>query len=126
MTDLIQAALGAQKNAYAPYSKYEVGAAILGENGEIYAACNVENASFGLSICAERSAIFQMVAAGCHAIEACAVATVDGAFPCGACLQVMQEFARDPQKVSVAMVDAEGRQTRQTLSELLPFPFNSI
>jgi cytidine deaminase len=126
MTDLIQAALEGQKKAYAPYSKYEVGAAILGEDGEIYSACNVENASFGLSICAERSAMFQMVAAGCLAIEACAVATVDGGAPCGACLQVMQEFARDPQKVSVTMVDAEGRQTRRSLSELLPFPFSSF
>ncbi len=91
---LIQKAREALKNAYAPYSRFKVGAAVLTEDGEIYTGCNVENASYGLTVCAERVAIFTAVSDGKTKIEAVGVVIDDEgeAYPCGACLQVMSEF----------------------------------
>ncbi len=88
------AARDAQARAYAPYSKFRVGAALLGADGVIYTGCNVENASFGATICAERTAIVKAVDAGCHEIVACVVvAPLDEAItPCGICRQVLSEF----------------------------------
>lgn len=120
---LIEAALNARQNAYAPYSRYAVGAAVLTHDGAIFAGCNVENASYGLSICAERNAIFQAIAAGARHIQMVLVVTEDGGSPCGACRQVIQEFADDPASLMVLMMNAQGEITARSLSELLPYPF---
>ena len=86
--DLIGRAKEARSNAYAPYSVYSVGAAVQSVDGQVFKGCNVENASYGLTICAERNAIAAMVCAGGRKVSAVAVVTKDGARPCGACLQV--------------------------------------
>ena len=94
MEELVQAAIEARKNAYAPYSDFSVGAAVLGASGKIYQGVNLENASYGLTICAERNAIACAVANGERNITAIAVAadTEQPILPCGACRQVMAEF----------------------------------
>jgi cytidine deaminase len=126
MDALVAAAKTARDRAYAPYSRYRVGAAIATRAGRIYAGCNVENASYGACICAERGAIMQMVAAGERDPVACAVVTegpIAGS-PCGMCRQVLGEFARDMPIVLVAV--AEGaRDTRRvtSLAKLLPDAF---
>ena len=106
---LITAAQAARRNAYAPYSHFTVGAALLAQDGTIYTGCNVENASYGLSICAERNAVFHAVASGTRDFLAVAVATENGVTPCGACRQVLAEF--NPQ-MTVLLVDAAGQHTR--------------
>jgi len=121
---LIETAREARAHAYAPYSSFCVGAAILGGNGRIYAGCNVENASYGLAICAERSAVCAMIADGEKHIRAIAVVT-EGAVPsppCGMCRQVLAEFAEDlpVQLVSIT----PGVMPRTTsLAKLLPEAF---
>ncbi|OUO47396.1 cytidine deaminase [Megasphaera sp. An286] len=117
---LIEAAKKARERAYAPYSQFYVGAAALGEDGVIYAGCNVENSSYGLSCCAERNAIFRGVAAGCRKFEAVAiVGNADDTMPCGACRQVMAEFG-----VSyVVATCADGAYRVLALEDLLPFAF---
>lgn len=93
--ELIQRAIIAKETSYSPYSKFRVGAAVLTADGEIFSGCNVENASYGLAICAERNAIFQMAFAGERKIAAVAVTSDEKTFitPCGACRQVISEFA---------------------------------
>jgi cytidine deaminase len=122
---LIAAALSARKQAYAPYSRYQVGAAILTESGRITPGCNVENASYGLCNCAERTAIFTAACAGERTVVAVAVATEDGGTPCGACRQVLAEFSpRDDTPLVVLLLDRDGKVvTETTLSELLPMAF---
>ena len=119
---LIDAAVGARQQAYAPYSKFSVGAAVLAENGQIFIGCNVENASYGLTNCAERTAIFAAVAAGQKRYLAMAVATEGGYSPCGACRQVLAEFSDD---LPILIVDTRSdRQVEQvSLAELLPRRF---
>ena len=117
---LLDAATAMLKQAYVPYSNYPVGAALLGENGVIYTGCNVENASYGLTICAERNAIFQMVADGCKRILAIAVITENGGSPCGACRQVMVEFSAD---IPVVLADTKGGLRTTSLYTLLPDHF---
>jgi cytidine deaminase len=119
---LIDAALAARSRAYAPYSKFAVGAALLTATGEIITGTNVENASYGLSICAERAAVFAAVAAGHQDFAAVAIATSGGAAPCGACRQVLAEFAKD---LPILLIDADNRQTATevTLATLLPGRF---
>lgn len=117
---LARKAIAAREHAYAPYSKYAVGAALFASNGKIYVGCNVENASYGLTNCAERTAIFSMVADGCQQIEAIAIATENSGSPCGACRQVIAEFSAD---IPIYLVDANGNMTDHTLYELLPFHF---
>lgn len=122
LKNLIAKAKDASKNAYSPYSKFPVGAAVLTETGGIFAGCNVENASYGLTICAERNAVFQMVAQAQQRIKAVAIytPTPEPAAPCGACRQVINEFGPDALVVSVS----DGPQVlRKTLSELLPEAF---
>lgn len=119
---LIDASVTASRSAYAPYSNYQVGAAILLADGEVITGCNVENASYGLSNCAERTAIFKMVAAGgSREIAMVCVATRDGGSPCGACRQVMAEFGRG----FVVAAYAIATETIQswTIDELLPDAF---
>lgn len=94
--ELLAAANEARRLAHAPYSRYRVGAALLTRDGRVYTGCNVENASFGLSICAERVAVFKAVSDGQREFVAVAIVTPDvGASPCGACRQVLHEFAPD-------------------------------
>lgn len=122
MTKLIAAAKKARKNAYAPYSKYRVGAAIATKSGRIYAGCNVENATYGATICAERNAIGAMIAAADDTPIACAVVTAGpkAAAPCGICRQVLYEFAAD---MPIALVTEDGKRRDTTLATLLPDGF---
>jgi cytidine deaminase len=124
---LVTAARSARERAYAPYSKYRVGAAIATKSGSIFTGTNVENASYPAGICAERSAISQMVAAGEREPIACAVATGGprAGSPCGICRQVLSEFVRDMPIVLVA--EHGGRLTKRatTLAKLLPDAFGA-
>jgi cytidine deaminase len=122
---LRDAALAAQKLAYAPYSEYYVGAAILDGSGQIWAGCNVENISYGLCICAERTAVCKMISEGSREVLSVAVATRDGGTPCGMCLQTLLEFCSDPNRVEVFTISGDGRVTRYILGELIPFGFSS-
>ncbi len=117
---LISTAREARSKAYARYSHYEVGAAVLTEDGQIYAGANVENAVYGLTICAERSAVFAAVSAGQRRIIAVAVCTQNAGAPCGCCRQVLSEFADD---TPIWLVDAEGNIRETSLSALLPDQF---
>jgi cytidine deaminase len=119
---LINKAIDAQKGAYAPYSHYAVGAAVLTDSGEIFDGVNIENAVYPLTICAERVAIFKAVSRGHRAFNAIAVVTKNGGSPCGACRQVMAEFGLD---TVVLIADSIGtlRQTI-TVADLLPNAFS--
>ena len=119
---LLAAAIDAREQAYAPYSKFLVGAALLTEDGQIISGCNVENASYGLTICAERNAVFAAVAQGHRQFQAIALATTGGATPCGACRQVLAEFCDD---LPIPIVDVEqpDRVTETSLAVLLPGRF---
>lgn len=121
--EMLVAAKKARANAYAPHSNFRVGAAVLAADGKIYSGCNVENASFGLTCCAERSAIFAMVSAGVREIKEVLVIgdTQDPLPPCGACRQVIAEFA--PPEAVVHMCDRDGRSRDLTVEELVPFLF---
>jgi cytidine deaminase len=124
MTDreLFDLACGALKNAYAPYSHYRVGACLLAEDGRVFTGCNVENASFGGTICAERTAVVKAVSEGARAFTAIAVVgEKDDAWPCGICRQVLNEFSKD-MRVICGACDT-GRFTALPLSELLPRSF---
>ena len=120
---LIAHAREGMRRAYAPYSGYRVGAALLTEDGSVVTAGNVENVSYGLTVCAERSAVVRAVAEGKRRFQAIAIATDDSAAiaPCGACRQVLAEFAPDLKVLS------EGAETRRvwSLSDLLPDPFEA-
>lgn len=118
--DLVAAAIAARENAYAPYSRFQVGAALLAENGEIITGSNVENASYGLTICAERVAVFAACSRGIRRFRAIAIATDPGAPPCGACRQVLREFARD---LPIHLAHTNGRFRTTSLAELLPESF---
>jgi cytidine deaminase len=125
LDQLVQEAKAVRERAYSPYSRYQVGAAIATKSGSIYVGCNVENASFGATICAERGAIMQMVAHGERDPIACAVVTGDeGASPCGICRQVLAEFATDMPIVLVGLGSREGETGRVVqLADLLPLAF---
>lgn len=122
LTDpLVAAARAAQQRAYAPYSKFRVGAAIEAEDGTIFTGCNVENASYGLTICAERVAIGTAVTAGARRFRRAVVVSESDppAAPCGACRQVLSEFGLD---LELLMVGA-AHERRATLRDLLPLAF---
>lgn len=119
---LIASAEATRHHAYAPFSHYHVGAAVLGADGQIYTGCNVENASYGLTICAERNAVGQMVAHGCTTLRGVAVFTHNGGSPCGACRQVLLEFADD---APVFLVDEQNNIRETTLLTLLPDHFSA-
>ncbi len=119
---LISAASAARERAYAPYSNFSVGAAILTREGRYYTGCNVENSSFGLTCCAERVALFKAVSNGERNFEAIAITagTDDHCAPCGACRQALAEFGAE---IKVFMVNRLGDYRMQTVSELLPSVF---
>jgi cytidine deaminase len=121
MLELIQQAQGAYRQAYVPYSHYPVGAAVL-FSGKIYSGCNVENASYGLTVCAERNAIFHAVAQGERQLRGIAIAVPTSGFPspCGACRQVMREFAED---CPVILINGKGQTRLTRLKKLLPETF---
>lgn len=126
--ELIRLALDARKNAYAPYSHYSVGAALLTEEGEYFTGCNIESASYGATNCAERTAIFKAVSEGKRAFRAIAIAggmegeePADYAYPCGICRQVMKEFMAEDFRIFVAKSVTDFKEYR--LSELFPFGF---
>ena len=118
---LIEAAMGARANCYCQYSSFPVSAALLAESGKIYTGVNVENASYGLTICAERVAVGSAIAAGERKFEKLVVVVRGGGSPCGACRQVLNEFAPE---LPVLMVDELGRiSSETTVAELLPRAF---
>ncbi len=122
MAALADAARGAMRRAYAPYSKFRVGAALLGESGRVHAGFNVENISYGLSMCAERTAVYAALIAGERRFRAIAIATdsPNPISPCGACRQVLVEFCAD---MPVLLVPVRGRPRRYTLKQLMPAAF---
>ena len=120
---LVVHARRARTHAYAPYSHYFVGAAVLTRAGEVFTGCNIENASFGLTICAERVAMANAIAAGQRDFVMLALITANGGSPCGACRQVMIEFCDI--RTRIHLVNKQGLQKTFTLGELLPEAFNS-
>ena len=122
---MVARAQSARSKAYAPYSNYRVGACILGSDGKTYEGCNVENASYGLSVCAERSAVVQMVLAGCREVREIAVFTLDGGSPCGMCLQTLLEFCNDESQLIVHLSGENRVVNSKSLAHFLPFGFKS-
>ena len=118
--DLVNRAIAARRLAHVPYSNFPVGAALLTKSGKIFTGCNIENASYGLTVCAERVAIWKAVSEGETEFGALAVATNIGGSPCGACRQVMAEFAPD---MPVLIADLSGQATATSVAELLPLAF---
>ncbi len=120
---LIGTAEEAMKNAYAPYSKFKVGAALETQDGEIFTGANMENSSYGCSICAERAAVVKAVNNGKKNFKRIAVVSSsdDETFPCGICRQVLSEFSRD---MKIILKNKEGKITEYVLSELIPHSFS--
>ena len=119
--DIIKLALTARQKTYSPYSNYAVGAALLTQSGAVYLGANIENAAYGSTICAERTAIFQAILDGHRDFERIVVATRDGGSPCGPCRQVMAEFSLD---MIITIVNEKGEITAEgTVLELLPYAF---
>ncbi len=124
MTDaLTEAALSARRNALAPFSGFQVGAALEDAAGRIHTGCNVENATYGLTICAERVAVFKAISEGVREFRRIAVAADTETLtpPCGACRQILWEFCRD---IEIVLVNAAGKTESYRLSELFPKPFD--
>lgn len=121
---LLDAARRASGHAYAPYSRFTVGCALETTDGRIFPGANVENASYGLTICAERAAVFRAVSEGSRGIRRLAVFAPEEAVPCGACLQVLAEFAEDLDEVEI-LVGWPGGDRRHRLGELLPHAFRA-
>ena len=121
---LIAAALAARENAFAPYSKFKVGAAIEDGDGRIHTGCNVENATYGLTLCAERVAIFKAISEGVRKFRRVAVAADTDVLtpPCGACRQILWEFCGD---VDIILVNPRGQTETYRLKELFPKPFDA-
>ena len=119
--DLIALATQARAFAYAPYSSYAVGAALLGKSGRVYTGCNVENAVYPLTICAERAALFKAVSEGERDFEAIAVVTSNGGTPCGSCRQVLAEFGLE---IRVLVATPDGLVDSRRVADLLPDAFS--
>jgi cytidine deaminase len=120
---LLSAALAVRENAFAPYSKFRVGAALEDTEGRIHTGCNVENATYGLTVCAERVAVFKAISEGVRRFRRIAVAadTDDLTPPCGACRQILWEFCGD---VEIVLVNPRGKTETYQLKELFPKPFD--
>ena len=125
--ELIDCAIEYRKKAYAPYSRFKVGAAVLGSDGVIYGGCNIENASYGLTNCAERTAIFKMVSEGCLTFKAIAVVGGDPdpgtSGPCGACRQVISEFREDVNTTPIIEAGQNGTYFAEPVISFYPRPF---
>ena len=121
-SQLISAALKARKQSIATYSKFHVGAALLTNEGQIISGANIESASYGLSCCAERVALFKALTDGHHKFQALAVASPGGAAPCGACRQLIAEYAADTE---ILLIDSDGPENPKStrINELLPNSF---
>ncbi len=117
---LIRAARDAREHAHAPYSGYAVGAAVRTRSGRIFTGCNIENASFGATVCAERVALWKAVSEGERDFDALAVVTLNGGSPCGLCRQVMAEFAPE---MRIIIADLQGNFRETTVEDLLPDRF---
>jgi cytidine deaminase len=120
---LLAAALAVRENSFAPFSKFKVGAAVEDESGRIHTGCNVENATYGLTVCAERVAIFKAISEGARQFKRVAVAADTDALtpPCGACRQILWEFCGD---VEIVLVNPRGKTESYRLKELFPKPFD--
>jgi len=124
MDSLLEAALGAREHAHAPFSHFQVGAALEDESGRVHTGCNVENSTYGLTLCAERVAVFKAISEGARRFTRMAVAADTGALtpPCGACRQILWEFCGD---IEVILVNLEGRTESLRLKDLYPRPFDA-
>jgi cytidine deaminase len=122
--ELLKAALAARVHAFAPFSKFQVGAAVEDADGRIHTGCNVENATYGLTLCAERVAIFKAISEGARKFRAVAVAADTDALtpPCGACRQILWEFCGD---VEITLVNLQGKTEIYQLKDLFPKPFDA-
>src|SRR5246127_5497410 len=120
--NLIKLATEARENAYAPYSNFKVGAALLASNGKVFTGCNVENATYGLTVCAERVALWKAISEGEREFAAIAVVSLSDppAPPCGACRQLLWEFCGD---IEVTVANPDGAKQFFRLADLLPHPF---
>ncbi|MFA9492868.1 cytidine deaminase [Streptococcus sp. E17BB] len=125
-TNLIELAIEASQNAYVPYSHFPIGAAVKTADGQVYTGCNIENASFGLTNCGERTAIFKAVSDGHRGLIELAVygQTDQPVSPCGACRQVMAEFF--PQDAKITLIAKDGQTVEMTVRELLPYSFTDL
>ena len=124
MSDLIEAALAARHHAHAPFSKFKVGAALEDESGRIFTGCNVENATYGLTVCAERVAVFKAISEGARKFNRIAVAADTDVLtpPCGACRQILWEFCGDAELI---LVNLQGKSETLRLKDLFPRPFDA-
>jgi len=124
MTKLVDAALAARQNARAPFSNFKIGAALEDETGRIFTGCNVENATYGLTMCAERVAVFKAVSEGAQEFRRIAIAADTDLLtpPCGACRQILWEFCGD---VELTLVNLEGKTETLRLKDLFPRPFDA-
>lgn len=125
MTDaLLEAALQARQNAHAPYSHFRVGAALEDSAGRLHTGCNVENATYGLTLCAERVAVFKAISEGVRAFRRIAIAADSGTLapPCGACRQILWEFCGD---IEILLVNPRGKTESHRLKDLFPRPFDA-
>jgi len=122
--ELTAAALAARENAHAPFSKFKVGAAIEDVDGRIHTGCNVENATYGLTVCAERVAVFKAISEGARKFQRVAVAADTDVLtpPCGACRQILWEFLGD---VEIVLVNPRGKTESYRLKDLFPKPFDA-
>ena len=127
--ELIEAAKAAAKYSYSPYSQFPVGAALIGDSGTLYKGCNVENISYGLTLCAEQTAIAKAVSSGEQSFSALAIwgsQTPNGSItPCGACRQILAEFFSEDTKIYMTN-SSDGSIVEKTISELIPDTFNSL
>ncbi len=121
--ELVSIALRVRERAYARYSEFPVGAALRGRSGRVFTGCNVENASYPLSMCAERTALFKAVSEDERAFDTIAIVTSTGATPCGACRQVLREFGGADGDLRVIVADTSGQARLFTIAELLPEGF---
>jgi cytidine deaminase len=123
MTTLLETAIEARKSAHAPYSHFLVGAALEAADGTVFTGCNVENATYGLSLCAERVAVFKAISEGTRTFQRIAVAADTGRLtpPCGACRQILWEFCGD---IEVTLTNLHGKTETLRLKDLFPRPFD--
>ncbi len=124
MSKLVEAALAAREQAHAPFSQFKVGAALEDENGRIFTGCNIENATYGLTICAERVAVFKAISEGARKFKRIAVAADTHILtpPCGACRQILWEFCGDAE---VTLANLKGKSETMQMKDLFPRPFDA-